>query len=121
MCFSGVEASEKPMLDDVLRNLKNFSASCRFKAGILTLMTDLLSETEMNNLKRTFRDIDTNSDGQVSVSELMNAMERAGSKVTRQDVEKLLQSADIDGNGTLSYQELMLTSVQRKMNAKEER
>ena len=32
-----------------------------------------------------------------------------------------MQSADIDGDGTLSYEELLMTSVGRKISAKEER
>jgi len=55
------------------------------------------------------------------VAELSKALEKAGTNVTKDDVLNLLRSADIDGDGTLSYNELVMTSVQRKLSAKEER
>jgi len=37
------------------------------------------------------------------------------------EIEKILKKADLDGNGSLSYEELMLSYVHRKLTTKEER
>jgi Ca2+-binding EF-hand superfamily protein len=60
-------------------------------------------------------------DGQVTVTELANAVERTGAEVNHEQLSALLKAADIDGDGTLSYNELVLTTVQRRLSAKEER
>jgi Ca2+-binding EF-hand superfamily protein len=38
-----------------------------------------------------------------------------------EELERLMRVADIDEDGAISYDELLLTCVQRKINAKEER
>lgn len=45
----------------------------------------------------------------------------SGGRTVAQEVERILKQADIDGDGTLSYNELVLSTVQRKLSAKEER
>ena len=84
-------------------------------------MVDKLSENDLQQLRKAFEELDENHDGQVTLHELTNAVERAGQQVNHSQLEALLRMADIDGNGTLSYNELVLTSVQRRLSAKEER
>ena len=58
--LTGIAASDKPMLDDVLKNLRSFSASCRFKQAILELMSDKLSENDLQHLRKAFEELDEN-------------------------------------------------------------
>jgi len=41
--------------------------------------------------------------------------------MSAEEIAELMKHADIDGDGTISYNELMLSSVQKKLSAKEER
>jgi calcium-dependent protein kinase len=58
---------------------------------------------------------------QITITELSRAMEKAGTTARKEELLQLLKSADIDGDGSLSYEELLMTSVGRKISAKEER
>jgi calcium-dependent protein kinase len=69
-------ASTVPMLKSVLNNLKNFNATCKFKQGILTLMTSSLSDDELKDLKKIFASLDENGDGRVTVAELNKALDK---------------------------------------------
>jgi hypothetical protein len=48
------------MLENVLKNLRSFSASCHFKQAILQLMSDKLSENDLQALTKTFEQLDEN-------------------------------------------------------------
>jgi len=122
----GTSAESKPLVQNVMQNLSNFSANFKFKQSILMLMSDSLSDTELSSLKTTFRQIDKNDDGKITVAEMKEAMEKYGSSSESKstgmsDVAAMMKAADVDGDGTLSYNELLMTAVQRKLLAKEER
>jgi Ca2+-binding EF-hand superfamily protein len=56
-----------------------------------------------------------------SAADAAGADRLSGGRTVAQEVERILKQADIDGDGTLSYNELVLSTVQRKLSAKEER
>jgi calcium-dependent protein kinase len=86
------------------------------------MMSSSLSEDEIDTLKRTFKELDLDGDGTLTLQELQRAIKADPSLGTSAaEIERLMQVADLDGDGKLSYEELMLTCVQRKLNAKEER
>ena len=114
-------ASRTPFLKTVINNLKDFTATSKFKTGILKIMADSMSEKELDDLKQVFKELDEDGNGKVTVAELSKAMEKAGTQARKEELLALLQSADIDGDGTLSYEELLMTSIGRKISAKEER
>lgn len=117
-------ASDKPLVEGVLANLNAFTANVNFKVQVLSLMTDILGKDELSDLKTMFKSIDANGDGQITADELRNALKKQGitdQKLLSEELDKLMALADVDGDGTLSYDELVLTSVQRKLAAKEER
>lgn len=119
--LAGVTASAQPVLSNVISNLRNFQATQKFKAAVLTMMSTVLSETEVENLKATFKAIDENNDGTITQAELSKALKSTGMKDNLESVEQLIKLADVDGDGKLSYNELLLTAVQKRLAAKEER
>lgn len=71
--------------------------------------------------------------GHITLSELQAALSRSeslsqsfggasgGGQFTADQLRHLLQAADIDGDGTLSYNELVLSWTRQRLSAKEER
>jgi calcium-dependent protein kinase len=129
--LTGEDASSTPMVLDVITNLKNFSAHSKFKQDILNLMVNTLTESELLKLKKLFTEIDSDGNGHITVAELTAAVEKSsalatslggvGAKFTPAELQRILEAADMDGDGTLSYNEWCATAVQRKLSAKEER
>jgi calcium-dependent protein kinase len=120
--LSGKTALDTPIIPSVLDNLRRFEGGSRFKTAVLTAMADSLSDGEIKELEKTFRAIDENGDGMITFAEMKKALEgHKDLKIAPEELKKIVAMADINGDGVLSYEELKLTSVHRKLIAKEER
>lgn len=132
----GSGASTEPLDPLVLEGLTNFTGATRFRSAVLKLMVHQLSPDEMDNLKTTFVAMDTDKDGVITVNELRDALQKVSPETLQKvaspthsgldpacvDIVKtIMEMADVDGNGVLSYEEICIAYVQRKLNAKEER
>jgi len=120
--MTGSKASEEP-LGHVLGELKSFRSNSKFKAALLISMGDELGHAEIEELGKSFKAIDKNGDGLLTVDELKEAMKlHAGEGDGKLgDLKNILAMADLNGDGVLSYEELMAAAVHRKLLAKEER
>jgi len=121
--MTGEKASSHP-LGHVLDEMKSFRSNSKFKAALLVSMGDELGQTEIEELGKSFRAIDKNGDGLLTVDELKEAMKKGVSdedNKQNREVQKILQMADLNGDGVLSYEELLAAAVHRKLLAKEER
>jgi len=119
--LTGSTASDKPILPKVIENLRSFDSNLKLKNAVLSMMSDSLSEAELDVLTDTFKKIDENGDGVITGAEMKKALEQKDIKISKEELDKLIKMADINGDGVLSYDELKLTCVQRKLVAKEER
>jgi len=122
--MKGTTASDTPIALTVLSNLATFNGTCKFKNAILNMMTDSLGADEIKQLKATFEAIDENGDGTITMAEMKKAMSKPGAElkgITEDELARLMKMADVDGDGALSYKELLSTCVNRKLAAKEER
>ncbi|XP_027333653.1 polcalcin Ole e 3 [Abrus precatorius] len=54
--------------------------------------------------ERIFKSFDANGDGQISSSELGEALKTLGS-VTAEEVQRMMEEIDTDGDGYISYEE----------------
>jgi len=117
--MTGSKASAQP-LGHVLEELKSFRSNSKFKAALLVSMGDELNSEEIDELHKSFKTLDKNGDGLLTVDELKEAMKK-GLDDDKTPIQKILQMADLNGDGVLSYEELMAAAVHRKLLAKEER
>jgi len=123
--LTGKTASDKPIVPKVLENLVQFDGTNRFKQAVLSVMTHTLSEDDVTALKRSFAEMDENGDGEITVDELKKAMSKQTGlfkgELKGDEVQRILKMADVNGDGVLNFQELMMTCVSRKLKNKEER
>ena len=56
-------------------------------------------------LLRTFRQFDYNRDGEISRDEFYKAVNELGHSMTQEQVDELIQEADLDKSHTLNYKE----------------
>jgi calcium-dependent protein kinase len=114
--FNG-EASTAPILESVVSSLHSFQKDTAFKRAILDVMAESFSPDELQDAKASFAKYDDDGDGFITIDELR------AHKVTAQSeaLMKLLHVVDIDGDGKISYDELVKVCIQKKLLAKEER
>jgi len=117
------EASGATLDPLVLKGLRSFQAKPRLRAAMLRFMSDTLNEHEVETLQRTFSLMDENKDGTVTMAELKKAMQtiEEHKDIHQSEIENIMSMVDQDGSGTLSYEELLLSYVHKKLTAKEER
>jgi len=138
------EASTSPLDPLVIKGLKTFSGSCRFREAVLRIMVDSLHTHEVQHLKRAFATMDEDGSGFITVNELRKALLNEDSlkaimnhdektntsssgeldlpaEVVAKQVDDIMKMVDVDGDGNISYEELMLSFVHQKLTAKEER
>jgi calcium-dependent protein kinase len=66
-------------------------------------------------LKRIFISLDTSKDGQLSIEEIKNGMEKAFGKLkgTSKDFNELVKILDKDGNGLVDYTEFITAAIDK--------
>uniref|UniRef100_A0ABI7YLT2 EF-hand domain-containing protein n=1 Tax=Felis catus TaxID=9685 RepID=A0ABI7YLT2_FELCA len=74
------------------------------------LMTPkLLEETAgmigVQEMRDAFKEFDTNGDGEITLGELQQAMQRLlGEKLTPREISEVVQEADVNGDGTVDFE-----------------
>ncbi|VVA99582.1 unnamed protein product [Arabis nemorensis] len=105
----GGEAPDKPIDSALLSRMKQFRAMNRLKK----LALNSLSEEEIRGLKTMFANIDTDKSGIITYEELKTGLAKLGSKFSETEVKRLMDAADVDGNGTIDYIEFMSATMNR--------
>ena len=55
------------------------------------------------SLFQTFRFFDKDNDGSISKSELRQVMQKFGELLTEEEIDAMIEEADIDGDGEITY------------------
>uniref|UniRef100_A0A0B6YU17 EF-hand domain-containing protein n=1 Tax=Arion vulgaris TaxID=1028688 RepID=A0A0B6YU17_9EUPU len=79
------------------------------------------TKEQLAEYRELFDVIDRNRDGIITVGELEHTMRALGQKPTEEELKKMIDNADLDGNGKIDFQEFtVIMSRQKKYNSKEE-
>lgn len=115
-------ATDTPLVQAVLKNLSTFHGQSKLELAVLSMLSDQMTEAEMKELQESFKKIDTNNDGTITVAELeaaMSTMDPGNKSMAK--VQEMMRQADVNKDGVLSYKEMLMTAVNRKLMNKEER
>ncbi|KAI7998274.1 Calcium-dependent protein kinase 13 [Camellia lanceoleosa] len=82
----------------------------RFNRKALRVITDFLSIEEVEDIKETFRKIDTDNDGIVSIEELKVGLQKLGSQLAESELQMLIEAVDTNGKRTLDCGEFVAVS-----------
>lgn len=114
--------SDVPLAASTLTNLGNFQSSCRFKQIVLSALSSALDDQDIEDLKAAFIEFDTDGDGTLTAAELKEVLQKTtGSREELESKVNALLALDVDGDGAISYDELVMATLQKKLSAKEER
>jgi calcium-dependent protein kinase len=121
--MQGKDVPLHPLPATVVSNLGNLVKKTRFSNEILCYLTQSSMQTdEYVALAKTFRYIDKNNDGTLSVEEFRQALMETENRVLDDaQLRQAIALADMDGDGTISWKELLLATTARRLAAKEER
>ncbi|XP_020236052.1 calcium-dependent protein kinase 24 [Cajanus cajan] len=106
--------------DQVRMRIKQFSLMNRFKKKVLRVVADNLPDEQIDVIKKMFDMMDKDKNGNLSFDELKDGLSMIGHALPDTDVQMLMDAADIDGNGTLNYEEFITMNVHlRKIESDE--
>ena len=100
---------------NVLNSLKNYSQQSKIYQIVLTFLShNFADKVELNKLKKIFYKIDLNLDGKLSKDELEIAYKDAGMEMKNEQLNKVIQSIDFDGNGFIEYEEFIRVTLPKE-------
>ncbi|KAA8493066.1 Calcium-dependent protein kinase 10 [Porphyridium purpureum] len=113
-------ASDVPLGEYVFKGLQEYAEMNKLKRRALQVMASNLSEADVAHLKKIFAQIDTDSSGSVSPAEMKEAMRKAGTNVSDEELDLIITSYDVDGDGEIDLSEFIsaMTDIS-KLNTEE--
>ncbi|CAN0927918.1 Calcium-dependent protein kinase 13 [Linum grandiflorum] len=114
------KAPNVPLGDVVKSRLKQFSMMNRFKRKALRVIAEFLSVEEVEDIKETFKKMDTDNDGIISIEELKSGLRSFQSQLAESEVQLLIEAVDTNGKGTLDYGEFLAVSLHLQRSANDE-
>ncbi|GLC50210.1 hypothetical protein PLESTB_000354500 [Pleodorina starrii] len=114
-------AADQPIQLEVLSRIKQFSAMNRLKKEALKLIAKSLPLDEINGMREIFLEIDKDKSGTISVDEFSDALKKKGVQgLTDNDVGRMIQEADVNGDGMIDYEEFLAATINRSKLEREE-
>ena len=65
------------------------------------------------NLINAFNVFDKNRDGQITKEDFRGIINNLGEKLTQSEIEEILKEADLDGDGTIDFNEFVKMMVSK--------
>ena len=120
-----IEALSHPFFDDlkdskiyfedekqILENLKHQQGHPIFYQMVLSFISYHFDDIQLlHELSRIFYKIDRNTDGKITKEDLWNAYEEAGEKITKSELEEIINMVDFDKNGFIEYEEFIRVCI----------
>ncbi|KAK4519486.1 uncharacterized protein ATC70_009722 [Mucor velutinosus] len=82
----------------------------------LAVMTKQHDTNAEEGILKVFDMLDTDNDGQLTGEDLKRGVSLFGNSVTEADVEEMMASADVDGDGLINYEEFLKVMTPSKVN-----
>ena len=100
---------------NALNSIKNYSTQPKIYQTVLAYLSHNFAEKEqLNKLKKIFYKIDLNLDGKLSKEELNTAFKEAGMEMSKDQLDKVMESIDFDGNGYIEYEEFIRVTIPKE-------
>ncbi|EAR82389.1 calmodulin-domain kinase (macronuclear) [Tetrahymena thermophila SB210] len=100
--------------------LKNFTQHHKLKKVALSFIASQLSENEISDLGKLFRQLDKNGDGTLTVDEIREGLAGTNDK-NIEEVRKVISSIDTDGSGKIDYTEFLAATMEKSLYMKEDK
>ena len=117
------KATDAPLEQAHVDNLKNFRAQNKLKKAALHIIAQQMPDSEVANLKNMFMSIDKNGDGSLTIAEMMEGIQKSGIDIQSLglDLKEVLSNIDSNNSGVIDYTEFIAATLEKKKYMREDR
>lgn len=117
------KATDAPLEQAQVDNLKNFRAQNKLKKAALHIIAQQMPDSEVANLKNMFMSIDKNGDGSLTIAEMIEGIQKSGIDVHSLgfDLKEVLSNIDSNKSGVIDYTEFIAATLEKKKYMREDR
>ena len=110
------EILDENIVEKLLSNLKKYKkVSILQETALAYLVHNFPQMKEVINACKLFNQIDLNADGKITQQELYEGLRsRIKSDTLEEDIKKIFQKLDMDGNGFIEYEEFVRAAVSKE-------
>lgn len=109
------KAQDVCLQDHIVHNLKSFRSKNKLKKAALNIIAGQMSESDIADLRETFKALDVNSDGFLTVTELRDGIEKAHLRRPLLDLDAVVEGVDADGSGLIDYTEFLAGTLDKRV------
>jgi calcium-dependent protein kinase len=116
-------ASDVPIDSVVVDRMKQFAAKTRVRKAAILIAAQHLGADEIQGLKELFNRFDVNGDGSITFEEFrqgLRASANGGGALSDAEIENVMKEADMDGSGTIDYNEFLASTVNTRLLQRED-
>lgn len=110
MKVNGV-ATDNMMTPEFLIRLRQFGGMNTLKKEALKVIAGHLPNQEIQGMREMFKAIDEDGSGCITVDELKEALKKKGAELAFNEVNKILDSIDINGDQKIDYEEFIAATM----------
>jgi len=104
--------SDKALDSAVLTRMRTFANQSKFKKLGMMMLVKHLKKEELEGLRQLFIEMDTDQSGMITIEELRIGLDHHGAHMANSEVAALMDTLDMAGTHTLTYEEFLATTIQ---------
>ncbi|XP_037367380.1 calmodulin-like protein 5 [Talpa occidentalis] len=109
----GKNVSEEELKEIIARVDTDGDGAISFQEFLAEMAKRMKAGGSEMELREIFKVFDQNGDGHISVDELKQAMVKIGQPMSQEDLDMMIQQADVDKDGQVNYEEFVKILTQK--------
>mmetsp|Transcript_89039 Transcript_89039/g.229736 ORF Transcript_89039/g.229736 Transcript_89039/m.229736 type:complete len:533 (-) Transcript_89039:105-1703(-) len=106
-------AAKADVQPQIIRNLESFRMKHKLHKAALHAVARQLDEELIKELRNIFMQMDTNSDGTLTVEEIISGLQQEGIQLPL-ELRGIVEAIDSDGSGEIDYTEFLAATLERR-------